>query len=73
MSLKALPYEAGCRIQTASDKIAFRPIGNSPSDRHFTPVFLLFCTIYLLYVYYTTKIFLVKFFLHFFLPHAIMR
>ena len=41
-SLFDLPYEAGCRTPTASQ--AFRPVGNSPSDKHFTPVFLLFYT-----------------------------
>ncbi len=38
-----MPYEAGCRIQTAEALTFgfFRSVGNSPSHRHFTSVFLL--------------------------------
>jgi hypothetical protein len=38
-----VPYEAGCKIQTATPKYRnFRPTSNSPSCRHLTPAFLLF-------------------------------
>ena len=35
-----MPYEEGCKTVTA--KKFLRPVGNSPSDRHFTPRSLLF-------------------------------